>query len=277
MPPTTPRTPRTPRTPTVLDRIVTGVREDLAVRRRAVPEAALRDRVAALPPARDAVAALRRPTGVQVVAEVKRASPSKGALAPIADPAALAGAYEDGGAAAVSVLTEERRFRGSLDDLDAVRARVELPVLRKDFIVTRYQLWEARAHGADLALLIVAALPQPELVALMATAAELGLTALVEVHDEAETERALAAGARVVGVNARDLRTLEIDRSVFGRLAALLPEDVVRIAESGIRGPADVAAVAAHGADAVLVGEALVTGADGPRWTLAALRAAGRR
>ncbi|MFI9050838.1 indole-3-glycerol phosphate synthase TrpC [Streptomyces sp. NPDC053427] len=264
-------------TRTVLEELVAGAREDLLVRQRAVPQDALREHIARMPPALDAVAALRRPSGVQVIAEVKRASPAKGALAPIADPAALAGAYESAGAAAVSVLTERRRFQGTLADLDAVRARVGIPVLRKDFIVTPYQLWEARAHGADLVLLIVAALAQRDLVALMGTAGELGLTVLVEVHDEAEIERALAAGARVIGVNARNLKTLEVDRSAFGRLAPRIPEGVVRIAESGIRGPADVAAVAARGADAVLVGEALVTGADGPDRTLAALRAAGRR
>ncbi|MFG3497200.1 indole-3-glycerol phosphate synthase TrpC [Streptomyces sp. NPDC047928] len=261
-------------TGTVLDRITDTVRAALAERRRRVPESALRDRVADAPPALDARTVLRRPGGVQVIAEVKRASPSKGALAEIADPAELARAYERSGAAAVSVLTEESRFRGSLADLDTVRAAVRVPVLRKDFVVTPYQLWETRAHGADLALLIVAALHQGELRELLALSAELGLTTLVEVHDETETERALAAGAGLIGVNARDLRTLDVDRGTFARLAPYIPADVVRVAESGIRGPEDVAAVAAHGADAVLVGEALVTSPAGPAAALTALRRA---
>ncbi|UNO41486.1 indole-3-glycerol phosphate synthase TrpC [Streptomyces sp. MST-110588] len=262
---------------TVLDEIIDGVREDLAERRRRVPERELRDRVAHTAPALDAVAALRKPTGIQVIAEVKRASPSKGALADIADPAALAATYEKSGAAAVSVLTEQRRFRGSLADLDAVRARVNIPVLRKDFIVTPYQLWEARAHGADLALLIVAALEQDLFRDLLALATELGLTVLVEVHDEAETDRALDAGATMIGVNNRNLKTLDVDRDTFARLAPRIPPSVVRVAESGFRGPQDVAAVAAHGADAVLVGEALVTGESGPGPALTALLAAGAR
>ncbi|MEU4985644.1 indole-3-glycerol phosphate synthase TrpC [Streptomyces sp. NPDC021969] len=246
---------------TVLDDIVAGAREDLAERRRAVPEAELRRRAAARGPGRDCVPLLKAADGrPRVVAEVKRASPSRGPLAPIDDPAALAAAYERGGAAAISVLTEGRRFAGSLADLDAVRAEVALPVLRKDFVVDPYQVWEARAHGADLVLLIVAALEQPLLADLSALAAEIGLTPLVETHDEAEAERALAAGARVIGVNARDLRTLSVDRSTFARVVPHLPADVVRVAESGVRTSADVAEYGALGADAVLVGEALVTG-----------------
>ncbi|MFD7119814.1 indole-3-glycerol phosphate synthase TrpC [Streptomyces sp. NPDC059922] len=260
---------------TVLDEIIGGVREDVAARQRLVSEREVRERALKRAPALDAAAALRGGTGVRIIAEVKRASPSKGTLAAIADPAALAGEYERGGAAAVSVLTEGRRFHGSLADLDAVRAEVRIPVLRKDFVVTPYQLWETRAHGADLALLIVAALAQDELAALLKLAGELGLTALLEVHDEEETDRAVALGAPVIGVNARDLKTLHIDRGTFARLAPRIPEGVVRIAESGIRGPEDVAEAAAHGADAVLVGEALVTAA-GPGPALAALRAAGR-
>ena len=160
-----------------------------------------------------------------MIAEVKRRSPSKGDLAPITDPAALAAAYETGGAAVVSVLTEERRFGGSLADLRAVRAAVDIPVLRKDFIVTTYQLWEARAAGADLVLLIVAGLPADELERLHAEAVSLGLTPLVEVHDEAEVEVALAAGARLVGVNARNLRTLDVDPGTFARVAPLIPDE----------------------------------------------------
>ncbi|MFI0976475.1 indole-3-glycerol phosphate synthase TrpC [Streptomyces sp. NPDC021093] len=260
----------------VLEGLVEGVRADLAERQHRVSEGELQDRAAQAGPGRDCAALLRGAEGLTVIAEVKRASPSKGPLAAIGDPAALAADYEAGGAAAISVLTESRRFGGSLADLDAVRARVEVPVLRKDFIVGPYQLWEARAHGADLALLIVAALEQPLLAELVALAGEIGLTPLVEVHDEAETDRALDAGARVIGVNARDLRTLEVDRGTFARLAPGIPRDVVRIAESGVRGPGDAAHYAALGADTVLVGESVVTGGSA-REAVAALVAAGRR
>jgi indole-3-glycerol phosphate synthase len=193
---------------------------------------------------------------------VKRRSPSKGDLADIADPAALATQYAAGGAAAISVLTEQRRFGGSLDDLRAVRAAVDVPVLRKDFIVTSYQLLEARAAGADLALLIVAALDEETLRRLHDEARELGLTVLVEVHDEAETERALALGAELIGINARNLRTLAVDPDTFGRLAPVVPDDRVLVAESGIAGPRDAARFAAQGARVVLVGEALVRDGD---------------
>lgn len=259
---------------TVLDEIIVGVREDLADRERAVPLARLSAQVAGAPAPRDPMPAFTAP-GVSVLAEVKRASPSRGDLAPIADPAELAARYAAGGAAAISVLTERRRFQGSLADLVTVRAAVDVPVLRKDFIVTEYQLVEARAAGADLALLIVAALDDAELRDLHATAVELGLTPLVEVHDEGEIERALAVGARLVGVNNRNLKTLAVDPATFGRLAPLLPEGVCRVNESGITGPADVAASRAAGADVVLVGEALVTG-DDPAAAVQAMIAAGR-
>lgn len=245
----------------VLDDIVAGVREDLEARTAAVPLEELKRMVEDAPSPRDALGALHA-GGVAVIAEVKRASPSKGDLAAIDDPAALAQAYEDGGARCISVLTEQRRFGGSLADLAAVRAVVDVPVLRKDFIVTSYQLWEARAHGADMALLIVAALDQPALVSLIERAESIGLTALVEVHDESEVERAVAAGAKVIGVNARNLHTLTVDREVFARLAPLIPEGVIKIAESGVRSPQDLIAYASSGADAVLVGEALVTHSD---------------
>ncbi len=257
----------------VLDEIVDGVRTDLAERQAAVPVDELRRAVEQAPPALDPLPSLRAP-GVSVIAEVKRRSPSKGALADIPDPAALAASYEAGGAAVISVLTERRRFGGSLDDLRAVRARVAIPVLRKDFIVTPYQLWEARAAGADLALLIVAALDQPTLESLHAEAVSLGLTPLVEVHDEAEVERAVAAGARIVGVNARNLRTLEVDRDTFARVAPRIPAGIVTVAESGVRGPEDVATLAGQGADVVLVGETLVRGGD-PAGAVAGLVAAG--
>jgi indole-3-glycerol phosphate synthase len=257
----------------VLDDILVGTREDLAARQAALPLESVKEQAGALPPALDGFAALRQP-GVAVIAEVKRSSPSKGALAAIADPAALAADYEAGGAAVISVLTEQRRFGGTLADLDAVRAKVEVPLLRKDFVVSSYQVWEARAHGADLVLLIVAALDQNALVSLVERTESLGMTPLVEVHDEAELARALDAGARVVGVNARDLKTLEVDRSVFGRLAPHIPDTVVKIAESGVRGPHDLLAYAAHGADAVLVGEGVVTGGN-PRQAVADLVTAG--
>jgi indole-3-glycerol phosphate synthase len=257
----------------VLDEIIAGVREDLESREREVPWERLRDEVQAMAPALDPMPGFRS-HGVQVIAEVKRASPSKGDLAPIDDPAGLAARYAEAGAAAVSVLTERRRFKGSLDDLRAVRERVEVPLLRKDFIVTRYQLWEARAAGADLVLLIVAGLAPSALADLHAEAVSLGLTPLVEVHDEREVETAVAAGAQLVGVNARDLRTLEVHADCFERVAPLIPEGLVRVAESGITGPDDVARVVAHGADVVLVGEALVRSAD-PGRTLTELRRAG--
>jgi indole-3-glycerol phosphate synthase len=221
-----------------------------------------------------AEAALRDGDTVKVVAEVKRSSPSKGALAAIADPAGLASDYESGGATIISVLTEPRRFGGSLADLAAVRAAVDVPVLRKDFVVTSYQVWEARAHGADAVLLIVAALEQQALVSLVERVHSLGMTALVEVHDADEVARAVDAGARVIGVNCRDLRTLEVDRAVFARVAPLVPSGIVTIAESGVRGPHDVLEFARAGADAVLVGESLVTGKD-PRAAVADLVAAG--
>lgn len=247
--------------PSVLVDIIGGVREDLAVREREVPRADLERAAEKTAPPRDGEAALRVP-GLSLIAEVKRASPSRGPLAAIEDPAALAAAYQTGGANAVSVLTEARRFQGSLADLDAVRAAVHLPVLRKDFIVTSYQVWEARAHGADIVLLIVAALEQPDLVSLVGLTRTLGMTPLVEVHDGTEVARALDAGATVVGVNARDLTSLTVDRSTFARVAPLIPDTCVRVAESGIGGPEDARALADLGADAVLVGEALVTGGD---------------
>ncbi|UAL28342.1 indole-3-glycerol phosphate synthase TrpC [Nocardioides rotundus] len=248
----------------VLDDIVAGVRDDLAARQARLPVADLRAALADVDPPRDPMPQLREP-GSSVIAEVKRRSPSKGDLAAIPDPAELARRYAAGGAAAISVLTEQRRFGGSLEDLRAVRAAVDTPLLRKDFIVEDYQLIEARAAGADLALLIVAALDDDTLRRLYDLAGELGLTALVEVHDEAETERALALGAELVGVNARDLTTLAIDQDTFGRLAPLLPESVVKVAESGIFSAADVQRHVDEGARAVLVGEALVKEGDPER------------
>jgi indole-3-glycerol phosphate synthase len=257
----------------VLDEILDGVRADLAERQRRVSLEQLKDMVRRAPSPLDALAALKA-EGVSVIAEVKRASPSRGAMAAIDDPAALAADYEAGGARVISVLTEQRRFGGSLDDLAAVRRAVQVPLLRKDFVVSSYQLWEARAYGADMALLIVAALEQSALVSLVERALSIGLLPLVEVHADEELDRAVDAGATVIGVNARNLATLEVDRSIFARLAPRIPEGVVKIAESGVRGPHDLLAYAAAGADAVLVGEALVTEKD-PRAAVADLVTAG--
>ncbi len=257
----------------VLDEIIDGVRVDLAERETATPLDQVKQDARRAPDAIDPMPAFRA-AGVSVIAEVKRSSPSKGSLAAIADPAALAADYEAGGAATISVLTEKRRFGGSLDDLRQVRAAVAIPVLRKDFIVTSYQLWEARAAGADLALLIVAALEQNQLISLVDRAQSIGLTPLVEVHDEEEVDRALDAGALLIGVNARNLKTLDVDRDTFARLAPRIPDDVVRVAESGVRGPHDVFEYAKQGANVVLVGETLVRGKD-PRTAVADLVAAG--
>jgi len=245
----------------VLDEIVAGVREELAAREAATPLAEVMAAAREARPALDAQAALRAP-GVGVIAEVKRQSPSKGALADIPDPAVLAGQYAAGGARVISVLTERRRFGGSHADLAAVRAAVDVPVLCKDFVVSSYQVHEARAYGADVVLLIVAALEQNALTGLLERVESLGMTALVEVHTEAEADRALAAGASVIGVNARDLTTLQVDRSTFERIAPGLPSTVVKVAESGVRGPHDLISYAGAGADAVLVGEGLVTAGD---------------
>ncbi|RZS82877.1 indole-3-glycerol phosphate synthase [Motilibacter rhizosphaerae] len=258
---------------TVLDDIVAGVREDLAERQARVALDDLKARCARVPDAKPVVQGFRS-GGVRIIAEVKRKSPSKGELADIPDPALLAGEYEAGGAFAISVLTEQRRFGGTLADLDAVRQAVDAPLLRKDFIVSSYQLWEARAHGADLALLIVAALEQNALVSLIERAESIGLTPLVEAHDAEEVRRAVDAGARVIGVNARSLKTLEVDTSLFARLAPLIPDECVKVAESGISGAHDVIELAREGADAVLVGETLVKGKD-PRSAVADLVAAG--
>jgi indole-3-glycerol phosphate synthase len=257
----------------VLDDILAGVREDLAERQQALPLDAVKRMASRQRAPRDVARALAGP-GVAVIAEVKRASPSAGQLATIGDPAALARQYEAGGAAMISVLTEQRRFDGSLADLEAVRAAVQIPVLRKDFVVTPYQVWEARAHGADAVLLIVAALEQQVLVSLRERIESLGMVALVEVHNEEEAARALDADAKVIGVNNRNLRTLEVDRDTFARVAPTLPSTVVRVAESGVRGPHDLLACAASGADAVLVGEGLVK-ANEPRQAVADLVAAG--
>ena len=259
----------------VLEEIVAGVREDLAERMTRLPLDKIAAQAVEAPPSRDALRALSGPR-LSVISEVKRSSPSKGALADIPAPADLARAYATGGASAISVLTERRRFGGSLADLDAVRAAVDLPVLRKDFVVDDFMIWEARAHGADLVLLIVAALDDTELRRMYDLAGTLGMTSLVEVHTEDETRRAVDLGAQLIGVNNRNLKTLEVDLGQFGRLVELIPEGVVKVAESGVLVPDDAALVASQGADAILCGEALVRHGD-PAAGVAAMIAAGSR
>lgn len=247
---------------TVLDEIIAGVREDLQGRRRHVSLEEIRSAAEQAPAALDAHAALlggrKDQTGVRIISEVKRSSPSAGALSEIGSPAELAEAYQHGGASAISVLTEQRRFNGSLADLDAVRQSVDIPVMRKDFTVDEYMIYEARAHGADLVLLIVAALDDSQLRDYLALTHELGMNALVETHTVAEIERAVQVDAKIVGVNVRNLKTLDVDTARYDQLAPHLPETTVRIAESGVKSPEEVASYAASGADAVLIGEALV-------------------
>ena len=246
----------------VLTQIIEGVRLDLAAREQATSEAELRARLGNVAPALDPMPHFRG-AGSSVISEVKRKSPSKGALADIPDPAELASAYARGGAGAISVLTEERRFGGSLADLRAVRAAVDVPLLRKDFIVTTYQLVEARANGADLALLMCSAVTDDgELRRLHDCAGQLGLTVLLEIHDEVEAERAVDLGAELIGVNNRNLKTLDVDNDTFGRLAPHIPDNRIKVAESGIFTPADVQGFVDEGARAVLVGEALVKDGD---------------
>lgn len=263
-------------TGTVLDEILAGVREDHAQQLRETTPAELARRAAQAAPARDALAAIRgdgRTLGL--IAEVKRASPSKGHLSTIPDPASLAAVYAEAGASAISVLTEQRRFHGSLEDLDAVRARVQAPVLRKDFVVEETQVLQARAHGADLVLLIVGALEDSRLRDLHDAVTDLGMQALVEAHNEAELERALRTPAALIGVNARDLRTLDVDLSRAAELIGRIPGDRTAIGESAVLGIDDARAYAAAGADAILVGEALVVHED-PAEAVRAFRAVPR-
>lgn len=248
---------KTLRTDSVLDSIVARKREELASEVDRRPLAELRRVASAAPAVRDFAAALRGPS-VGVIAEIKRASPSKGVLAESVDPADLAGRYAAGGADAISVLTELHRFGGSLEDLAAARAAVDLPLLRKDFLFDPYHLYQARAVGADAVLLIVAMLDRAALRDLIALSLELGLTPLVEVHAEDEVDRALQAGARVVGINNRDLHTFEVDLAVTERLRPLLPPGLTVVGESGVVGASEVARLRAAGVDAILVGEALM-------------------
>ncbi|WP_181419771.1 indole-3-glycerol phosphate synthase TrpC [Arthrobacter psychrolactophilus] len=262
----------------VLMEIIDGVREDMQARQARVSLAELQEQVKQVPPALDAWAALGGPSAerpdLKVISEVKRKSPSKGDLAGISDPAALAVLYRDGGASIISVLTEERRFGGSLADLDAVKAAVDIPVLRKDFTCDEYMIWEARAHGADLVLLIVAALSDEELRSYLALTHELGMNAVVETHTAEEIERAVAVDAKIIGINVRNLKTLDVDRSVFAALAGKIPAGAIVVAESGVRDASDVTHYSENGAHAILVGEALVKDST-PSERIAEFKAAG--
>lgn len=247
---------------TVLDEINLGVRQDMDDRIKKISRTRIQELAADAPLALDAYQALEGgrldPLGTRIIAEVKRKSPSKGDLASIADPALLAQSYEAGGASVISCLTEQRRFNGSLADFDQVREAVKIPVLRKDFTVDEYMIYEARAHGADLVLLIVASLDDQQLRDYLDLTHELGMNALVETHTAEEIERAVAADSKILGVNVRNLKTLDVDVNHYATLAAQLPENVIRIAESGVQGIAEIEEYTRQGADAILVGEALV-------------------
>jgi len=241
----------------VLDSIIEGVREDLAARR--MPLSKLHEALEAAP-------APIHPNfpmdAMSVIAEVKRKSPSKGDLANIPEPAKLASHYQEAGAAAVSVLTEKRRFNGSLEDFDAVRKEISTPMLRKDFMVDEYQFYEARAHGADIVLLIVAGLSKSQLSDYFALATELGMKSLIEVHTNDELEAAMEINPEIVGVNSRNLKTLEVDPAAFKELIPRIPTGLIKVAESGISSRSDVIFAEEAGANVILVGEALVKAGD---------------
>jgi indole-3-glycerol phosphate synthase len=261
------------KTDSVLDAIVAQKVVDLESELKAAPEAEVRRAAERAAPRPDFAAALRRPD-VGIVAEIKRRSPSKGVLAEQVDPVELARRYVAAGADAISVLTEEHRFDGSLDDLRGVSGAVGAPLLRKDFLFAPYHLYQAKAAGASAALLIVAMLEQSALADLIRLTTELGLTPLVEVHTAREVERALAANARVIGINNRDLHTFEVDLAVTERLRPMIPSDLLVIGESGVQGGAEVARLKAAGVQAILVGEALMrAGLDGVADRIADFRA----
>ncbi|MFM6978292.1 MAG: indole-3-glycerol phosphate synthase TrpC [Micrococcales bacterium] len=244
----------------MLEGLYAGAIADADQRQRDLPTSAVEKLAIQTAPALDAIDFLKPAKHIKVLAEVKRASPSKGNLAEIADPAELAFTYAQSGASTISVLTEQHRFKGSLTDLRAVRARVNIPVLRKDFIANEYQVLEARAAGADLVLLIVAGLEGRRLIRLKNLIEELGMTAFVETHNSDEVKFAVDINTRLLGVNARDLSTFETDRNLFGSLRDLIPNETIKVAESAVRNVADVRHYREAGADVVLVGEALVTG-----------------
>lgn len=256
---------------TVLNSIIDGVVADLSDRMATTPLAECKQRVADAPPALPFLPVDQ----FGLICEVKRSSPSKGHLARIADPADLATRYAAGGALAISVLTEQRRFNGSLDDLDAVRQAVNIPVLRKDFIVTEYQVYEARAHGADLVLLMVSALDDAVLRELYDLSVHLGMTPLVETHTAHEIQRAADLGAQLIGINARNLKDLSVDTARFEPLAAQAPAGVTLVAESGVHDVTQVRNYAAGGARVVLTGEALVK-AGNPQASVEEFTRAGR-
>jgi indole-3-glycerol phosphate synthase len=247
----------------MLNRIIAQKRDEIKQRKQGVPLATLKERIAQRRAPLDFAAALHGDR-TRLIAEVKKASPSRGILCPDFEPVTLATRYAQGGAAAISVLTEENYFGGSLDHLVAIRAAVNLPLLRKDFILDPYQVYETAAYGADALLLIVAILGQEQLSALLSLSHSLGLECLVEVHNEAEVNRALASGAGVIGINNRDLRTFSVDINTTRRLRPLLPRGQVVVSESGIRSREDVKKLKQWGIDAVLIGEALVTASDIP-------------
>lgn len=244
----------------MLAELFAGSMADAEKRREAIPLGVLEKNAFSAAPALDALLALAPATEVKILAEVKRASPSRGQLADIPDPSALAKIYSDNGASAISVLTEERKFKGSLNDLRNVRDAVGVPLLRKDFIGTEYQILEARAAGADIVLLIVAGLTPAEIQRLMNFTIELGMTPFIETHSHDELSLAIDLGAGLIGVNARDLSTFETDRNLFGELVSIIPAGVIKVAESAVRSADDVRHYRESGADVVLVGEALVTG-----------------
>ena len=264
-------------TPDLLAAIVAATQHIVATRRSREPEAAVARRAEARQP-QGSLFELRlsRSDAVNIIAECKRRSPSKGVLAASYDPVAIARAYQQGGAAAISVLTEPTFFDGALDHLAAVRAAVDVPLLRKDFIVDEYQLFEARAAGADAVLLIVAALDQPTLERLQRRAWDLSLATLIEVHDDEELTRAVASGARVIGVNNRNLRTLQVDVAASDRLAAAMPRHITGVSESGLQSRADLERLAAAGYRAFLIGERFMTDPD-PAAALQALMAVGEQ
>ena len=249
----------------VLDEIVANTRTEVARRKAAVPRATLEPQCRALPVSRDFEGALRpSPASVRLIAEVKKASPSRGVLSRGVDPVALATTYATHGAHAISVLTDDKYFQGSLDDLRRVRATVDVPLLRKDFTIDEYQLWESRAAGADAVLLIVSILQPAHLAELLAGAKGLGLAALVECHTAAELDQALAVGSRIIGINNRDLATFQTRISTTLELLPLIPPGPIVVSESGFFTAADVRQVVAAGAHAILVGEGLVRAPDIP-------------
>lgn len=245
----------------MLEKIVADKKEELKGRKKAVPVSELKAQIAQRARTLDFTAALKR-DDVSLIAEVKKASPSRGVLCPDFDPVLLARTYADNGAAAISVLTESKYFQGNLDHLAEIRKKVEIPLLRKDFIFDPYQVYESLAYGADALLLIVAILKQKQLEELLTLSHELGLSCLVEVHNEGEVEKALRSGAQIIGINNRDLKTLSVDIGTTQRLRSMIPEGKIVVSESGISSRNDIDSLKKWGVNAALVGEALLTADD---------------